>query len=263
MPTNFTIALAQYLNDSDPTLIVSEAKIKGADIIVFPEMFSNGYASFDASRPNSQERWQRSAEPVDGSYVARFQQAALAHEIYVVATLLEAADPKPFNSALLINPRGETVLHHRKVHICDFDTPEVACGRGTDFRTTEIQTIAGPVTVGIMICMDREFPEAARSLSRAGAEIALVPNCCTLATDKSHSDVRLAQMRGRAFEMVMGIAVANYPAPRAHGHSFAVDPHGQVIALADESPGLTMAKFDVDLLRRIRNEDRFRWFSVK
>jgi deaminated glutathione amidase len=206
MSTKVTVALAQHLNDCDPLSIVSEAKGKGADIGVFPEMFSNGHANFDARDPNSQGCWQRAAEPVDGSYVAKFRRAAQKSELYVVATLLEAAEPKPFNSALLINPQGETVLHHRKVHICDFDTPEVACARGHEFRTMEIHTAAGPVTVGIMICMDREFPDAARSLSQAGAEIALVPNCCTLTTDRNQSDVRVSQMRGRAFEMVMGIA---------------------------------------------------------
>jgi predicted amidohydrolase len=58
--------------------------------------------------------------------------------------------------------------------------------------------------------------------------------------------------------MVMGIAVANYPASRADGHSFATDPNGSVIAMADESPSLTTATFDLDMIRRIRTEDRFR-----
>jgi predicted amidohydrolase len=178
--------------------------------------------------------------------------------LYVVATLLEAALPKPFNSALLIDPRGETVLHHRKVHICDFDAPELGCARGHEFRPVDIQTWLGPVRVGMMICMDREFPEAARRLSRAGAELALVPNCCALARDAVVAEVRIAQARGRAFEMIRGIAVANDPAPRADGHSFATDPTGKVIAMAN-SLGLTTARFDLELIRRMRKEDRFRW----
>jgi len=254
------IALAQYGSEDDPAKIISRAKAEAADVVIFPEMFSNGHASYDPNNRASREQWERGAVPPDGTYIDAFRLAAREHEMYVVATLLEAADPKPFNSALLIDPKGATVLHHRKVHICDFDVPEVACDRGREFRAVEIQTPVGPVKVGLMICMDREFPEAARSLSRAGAEVALVPNCCTLATDRMQSDVRIAQMRGRAFETVMGIAVANYPAPRADGHSFAVDPNGTVIAIADDSPGLIMANFDLDLIRRIRTEDRFRWF---
>lgn len=259
MPTLLKVALAQYLSDGDPAEIVPRAKNDGADIVVFPEMYSNGHASFDPNDSKSRERWQQAAEALDGSYVERFRRAARANKLYVVATLLEASNSKPFNSALLIDPKGEMVLHHRKVYICDFDAPELACDRGHEFHSTEIRTSAGPVRVGMMICMDREYPEAARSLSRAGAEIALVPNCCTLASDKVQSDVRIAQARGRAFEMVMGIAVVNYPTPCADGHSFAVDPNGTVIAMADDSPGITMAIFDLDLIRRIRQEDRFRW----
>jgi deaminated glutathione amidase len=70
-------------------------------------------------------------------------------------------------------------------------------------------------------------------------------------------DVRIAQARGRAFEMVMGIAVANYPAPRSDG--FAVNALGNVIALADDSPGVVIADFDISSIRRARVEDHFRW----
>lgn len=109
--------------------------------------------------------------------------------------------------------------------------------------------------------MDREYAAAAGSLSGAGAEIALVPNCCPLAADPIIGDVRIAQARGRAFETVMGIAVANYPTPRCDGHSFAVDAMGRVIAMADEIPGLVMAEFDLDKIRKARNEDWFRWMA--
>ena len=127
---------------------------------------------------------------------------------------------------MLIDPGGHPLLHHRKVHICDFDSPELACERGSEFAACDIETVAGRVRVGLMICMDREYPEAARSLSRLGAEIVLVPNCSDLATDRAVGDVRIAQARGRAFETAIGIAVANYPAPRCDGHSFAVDAYG-------------------------------------
>ena len=259
MATYLKVALAQYPSDCDPAQIIEEAKRCSAEIVVFPEMFSNGHANFDPNDRKSQERWLQQAQDIDGAYIARFRQAARVSKLYVVATLLEAAVPKPFNTALLIDPTGKTILHHRKVYICDFDAPELACGWGDEFRSADIQTSAGPVRVGMMICMDREFPEGARSLSRAGTELALVPNCCTLATDKTQSDVRIAQARGRAFEMVMGIAVTNYPAPHADGHSFAVDPNGTVIAMAGDSTGLTMATFDLELIRKMRKEDRFRW----
>jgi predicted amidohydrolase len=259
--TGLKVALAQYLSGRDPVAIVEEAKTAGAEIVVFPEMYSNGYTRFASDDPLARTRWCADAQSADGAFVTKFRQAAKLHRMYVVATFLEASEPKPFNSALLIDPAGRSVLHHRKVYICDFDTPEMACARGASFGMRQIETRAGTVAVGLMICMDREYPEAARSLSCKGTEIALVPNCCDLASDPQCGDVRIAQARGRAFETVMGIAVANYPRPRCDGHSFAAGPSGKVIAMADEAPGLVVAEFDLPLIRRTRNEDRFRWQS--
>jgi deaminated glutathione amidase len=253
------VALAQYPSGRDCAEIVAEAKAAAAEIVVFPEMYSNGYARFDPDDAVAGARWCAAAERLDGDFVARFRRAAKTHRAHVVATFLEKAAPKPFNTALLIDAGGHPVLHHRKVHICDFDSPELACGRGSGFAVCDIETGMGPVRVGLMICMDREYPEAARSLSCQGAEIVLVPNCCDLVADPACGDVRIAQARGRALETVTGIAVANYPAPRCDGHSFAVEPPGRIIAMAGDLPGLTIASFDLAAIRRARSEDRFRW----
>jgi predicted amidohydrolase len=252
------VALAQYPSGSEPAAIIRAAKAAGADIVLFPEMYSNGYAPFDRDDPAAKARWLAGAQSIDGDFVGQFRDAARANGVHVVATFLEAAESKPFNAAVLIDPTGSIVLHHRKVHICDFDTPEFACARGDTFDVREIETSAGAVRVGLMICMDREFSEAARALSSKGAEIALVPNCCALANDPDCGDVRIAQMRGRAFETVMGIAVANYPAPRCDGHSFAVDARGQILAMAGTSSGLSIAEFHLAAIRAARIEDRFR-----
>ena len=69
-----------------------------------------------------------------------------------------------------------------------------------------------------MICYDREFPESARILMLVGAELILVPNACNLEQN------RLGQFKARAFENMVGLAMANYAAPRCNGHSMAVSP---------------------------------------
>ena len=259
MARSVTVALIQQHSGQRPADLVQRAAGSGAEIVVFPEMYSNGYARFDRHDPAAEQRWRAGALSLDGAFLAGFRAAARASAVHVVATFLEAGDPDPFNAAVLIGPDGHTVLHHRKVHICDFDSPECACGRGNGFDVATIETNAGPVTVGMMICMDREFADAAARLSSAGAEIALVPNCCDLATDDAVGDVRVAQVRGRAFETVMGIAVANYPAPRCDGHSHAADAVGRVIGMAGIDPALLTATFDLDAIRAARAADRFRW----
>lgn len=96
-------------------------------------------------------------------------------------------------------------------------------------------------------------------MSLAGAEIVLVPNCCPLATDPHVGDVRIAGTRTRAFESVVGMAVANYPAPKADGHSFAVNAQGSIVAEAEETPCLLMVEFDLAEIRKTRKQEWFRW----
>jgi predicted amidohydrolase len=131
MPPHLAVALAQYGIDRDPVLTIQEAKAAGAELVVFPEMFSNGYARFDPGNGAALTRWREGAQRPDGAFVKKFREAANSHRMHVVATFLEDADPKPFNSALLIDPNGNTVLHHRKVHICDFDanSPDSAAAK--------------------------------------------------------------------------------------------------------------------------------------
>jgi predicted amidohydrolase len=107
-----------------------------------------------------------------------------------------------------------------------------------------------------MICYDREFPESARILMLKGAEIILTPNACDL---ESH---RLAQFRTRAYENMVGMAMANYAGPRM-GHSVAYDPvafdkqgsRDTLVIEAGESEGVYLAQFDMDQIRDYRQRE--------
>ena len=85
------------------------------------------------------------------------------------------------------------MLTYAKVHTCEFDI-EASCTPGDDFYVCDLDTAAGEVKLGAMICYDREFPESARILMLKGAEVILTPNSCPLEIN------RLSQYRARAFE---------------------------------------------------------------
>jgi len=70
-----------------------------------------------------------------------------------------------------------------------------------------------------MICFDREFPESARVLMQQGAEIILVPNSSAFFSDPQIGDIRFQQLRARAFENIVCIAITNYAQPKNDGHS--------------------------------------------
>ena len=91
-----------------------------------------------------------------------------------------------------------------KVHTCDFDQ-EAILTLGDDFYVCTLNTNRGDVRVGGMICFDREFPESARILMLKGAELILTSNACKLEANP------IGQFRARAFEVMVGVVMTNYP----------------------------------------------------
>ncbi len=136
----------------------------------------------------------------------------------IAVTYLERSPAGPRNALTLFDCCGREALTYAKVHTCSFDLPEQALAPGAEFPVARLETGAGPVVVGAMICFDREFPESARILMLKGAEIIITPNACELEAN------RLGQFRARAYENMVGVAMANYAAPQENGHSTVVDP---------------------------------------
>jgi len=182
-----------------------EAKALGADLAVMPEIFSVGYR-FPGDDDLDEDGWRARAEPADGPWVTWFGRLAAELDMAIAATYLEAVPgvARPRNTVTLLNHRGDAVLTYAKVHTCEFDV-ERLLEPGDGFRVVTLDTAAGPVEVGAMICYDREFPEAARALMLGGAELIVTPNACEIELN------RWTQLRSRAFENMTAIAVANYP----------------------------------------------------
>lgn len=186
---------------------------KQADIIVFPEMWSTGYYI-----PKNKEELNQYAITVDSEYLKSFQKVAKEYKVSILITFLEKRNNNYYNSASLITINGEIAYTYRKVHTCDFGEEKVLTS-GEDFYVYPLETKNNKVIVGTMICYDREFPESARILMLKGAELVLVPNACPLEIN------RISQLRGRAYENMIGIVTVNYPSSHedCNGHSNAFD----------------------------------------
>lgn len=222
------------------------AAAAGADIALFPEMWNIGYRGFDRDKPGAMEAWIGQAVDADSPFVRHF--AGLARELGMAIgiTYLSRGPGLPQNTLTLFDRHGERVFTYSKVHTCCYETPEVACAPGEAFFVRDLDTAAGPVKVGAMICYDREFPESARLLMLQGAELILTPNACSLAQFDS---IRLHQFRTRAFENMVAAVMTNYAGPQHDGRSIAVNPDGAVVALADDAETVLMADFDLDWIR--------------
>ena len=191
-----------------------KAKESGADIALFPEMWSNGYNIYGRHVRD----WKREAVSVDSDFVTGFGSLAKELNMAIGITLLEKYGNAPRNSLVLFDRFGEQKFVYAKVHTCDFGA-EYDLTPGDDFYVTVLDTECGEVKVGAMICYDREFPESARILMLKGAELILVPNACPMEIN------RLSQLRARAYENMTAIATCNYPetVPDCNGGSSVFD----------------------------------------
>ena len=238
------------------TAACRRAKELGADIALFPEMWSNGYRIY--GRPA--EEWKAEAISAESEFVRAFGRLAGELDMAVGVTLLEAWEGGPRNTLVLFDRFGERKLTYAKVHTCDFDV-ERNLTPGEDFYVTDLDTACGPVRVGAMICYDREFPESARLLMLKGAELILTPNACPMELN------RLSQLRARAFENMLAVATCNYPdsVPDCNGGSSVFDGVAYLPELAGSrdtcllqaggEEGVCVAGLDLDMLRAYRGRE--------
>ena len=151
-----------------------EAKEKGADIALFPEMWSDGYYL-----PQDEDELKKIAITKDSDFINEFRNLAKELQMAIGITFLESHDPKPLNSVVFFDRLGKEALHYSKVQICAFDDEKVLSG-GDDFFVADLDLGRDTVKIGSMICFDREFPESARILMLKGAELILAPNACPM-----------------------------------------------------------------------------------
>lgn len=228
----------------------------GADLAVFPELWSHGYTPCPPG-DGDRRAWQASAVGPDDGFLDAHREAAADLGMAIAVTYLERReDGPPRNAVSVVDRHGEVVLTYAKVHVCTFEGgTDLGMAPGDRFDVADLDTAAGPVTVGAMICYDRELPESARMLMVAGAEVVVCPNSCDLEVN------RLAQLRARAFENMVVVATANYPAPKDNGHSvvhlpMAFDAHERSVETcafeAGEEPGVHLVGVDLDAVRAWR-----------
>ena len=258
---NLNIALLQLLPETglDRQLkkgadACLEAKRMGADIALFPEMWSSGYVL-----PRDIPDPEVPAIGADSAFVRAFGRLSGELGMAVGITFLERQESGPLNSLILFDRYGAERLHYSKVHTCAFDAERVL-SPGEEFRVADLDIGSGTIRVGAMICFDREFPESARILMLKGAEVILAPNACPMEIN------RLSALRTRAYENMLAVATCNYPKgqPDCNGRSTVFDG----IAWLNSEPGVRdmcileapeegvfMARIDMDLLRDYREQE--------
>ena len=231
------------------------AKRMGAQLAVFPEMWSTGYHI-----PQDLQQLREAAVSGQGEFVCSFGSLAKKLNMAIAITFLESFEPSPRNTVCVFDRFGNLCLSYSKVHTCDFGEERVLT-RGERFPVAELPLESSSVKIGAMICYDREFPESARLLMLGGAEIAIVPNACPMEMN------RISQLRARAYENMMGVVTVNYPKgqPDCNGHSTAFDgiayrpgdtvSRDTLVLEAGEREGIYMADLPLRELRAYRKSE--------
>lgn len=234
--------------------LVREAAARGAQIVLLQEMWETRFFAFNDWKP---EHFALAA-PAD-SHPALAHMAALAAELGVVlpVNFYERANNAYYNTVMVIDADGQMLGRYRKSHI-PLGPPgcyeKVYTNPGdTGFRVWP--TRFG--TIGVGICWDQWFPEAARIMALKGADILFYP---TAIGSDCHDHWEVV-MRGHAGANLVPVVVSNRVGTERGdlgettywGQSFIAGPEGEIVAKAgSEEEGVITATFDLEANRLLR-----------
>jgi predicted amidohydrolase len=220
--------------------MIRDAAAAGAQIVMTPEVALTGFVGGDAER--------RMAEPIPGPATDRFGALAKELGVYVLLGLSELRDGEIMNAIAVLGHDGALMGVMNKVHINRYETAG-GWRNGSDFPVWTFETETGKMTAGVMICYDREVPEAARLLMLQGVDLIFNPLACGCPT----VDIHRCLLRTRAFENEAYILVVNHAAPRENGHSMFIDYQGTIVSEAGEGRELLVCEVDLDALAAYRS----------
>ena len=224
---------------------IEEAAKRGAEIVCTQELFASHYpcqtedpAFFDL------------AEPIPGPTTETLGAVALANRITIVASLFEKRAPGVYhNTSAVIGPDGKIAGRYRKMHIPD----DPRYYEKYYFTPGDLDFVAHPTPhgpIGVLICWDQWFPEAARLTAMAGAQVLFYPTAIgwwhgePAAVRPKQQNAWETVQRGHAIANGVYVAAVNRVAAEGElefwGNSFVADPFGEVIARASTSEEETL-----------------------
>ncbi len=257
-----TVAAIQTHITSDPkhnidraSELIRSAQRDGAQIVVLPELFENRYF------PQTQkEALFALAKPATNNpVIEHFRKLARRLQIVVPISFFERSDNEYYNSIAVIDADGSLLGTYRKSHIPDgpgYQEKFYFRPGNTGFRSWK--TRFG--TIGVGICWDQWFPEAARAMVLAGADLLLYPTAIGSepeAPELCTKDPWQRVMIGHAVSNVVGVASANRVGRDGeinfYGHSFVANHRGDMLAqMSAHDEGFVCGQFDLNFLRQHR-----------
>jgi len=226
--------------------LIRSAASDGADLVLTPESYLDGWSCDGGILTEV-------AVTLDGVYVSQLRAIAAELGLWICAGLFERDGDRVYNSAILIDSDGSIAFVYRKTH----ETPDVL-ERMPYHLGDELPVVETPWgRLGILICHDRWYPEAYRTLRRKGAELILNPAAsATFWPGHTYHDIHLCSLRSHAYSNGLFLACCN--AGNHGGHSVIVAPDGTIAAQAEQDEGVLVSRLDpsahssYDFISRLR-----------
>ena len=245
---------------------IREASSNGAKIICLQELFSTTYFCNELN-----EKYFNLAETIPGPTINRIADVAKAEGVVVIAPIYERViDGELYNTATVIGPKGEIIGKYRKMSI-----PFVVSGsmKGMEKYYFKPGNLGFPVfqtpfglRIGILICYDRHYPEAARALALAGADVVFIPTAAAGKTEYRKLSMWEIELKAHAvinIYYVGGVNRVNYDIGSAdsqayNGSSMFVTPKGEIISQAgDQNDEVIYGEIDPSVSAELRNSRGF------
>jgi N-carbamoylputrescine amidase len=237
--------------------MIHDAGKQGVQILCLQEIFNGPYFC-----PGQDRRWYDAAEPVPGPTLEKLVPLAQKYQMAMIVPLYEREQAGVYyNTAAILDADGSYLGKYRKTHI-----PQTAGFWEKYFFKPG--NLGYPVfktryaTIGAYICYDRHFPEGARALGLAGAEIVYNPSATVAGLSQY-----LWKLEQPAHAVANGYFVgainrvgteAPWNIGRFYGSSYFVDPRGQILACASEDRDeLLVASLDLDMIEEVRRTWQF------
>jgi omega-amidase len=217
----------------------AEAARRGSHLVVFPELWSTGYALDQAKEL---------ASVLNSGMFSQVTTVAQQNKIAVVGSILEKRGVEVANSAAMFTPNGRLMGVYRKIHLFRLFEEEKWLSPGNAPLSMDLPW----GETALAICYDLRFPELFRQYAVNGAKMIILPAEWPITRVEHWRALLVARAIENQCFMVATNAAGETGGTVFGGHSMIVDPWGKIVIEGGEDPMLLTAEIDLDLVDEVR-----------